>query len=203
MSCTACHLAWPIFNQEGQAFRDNGYQFGLDKDDPVTLAPAYVPISLRTTPAYQFTRTTNQPSDQGPITVQSGGVPLPPGVDALTGGTIAKDISFLLVVSGFGPDGLVSAESAWARFDNLFDSGWLNLRIGKFELDEPASAHRGVALTYGYAIYGAHPQGSVVPFDMGENQVGIEIDGHSSRSTVRYSLSITSINGGEGLSGNG
>jgi hypothetical protein len=203
MSCTACHVAWPIFNQEGQAFRDNGYQFGLDKDDPVTLAPAYIPIAFRTTPAYQFTRTTNQPSDQGPITVQSGGVPLPPGVDVLTGGTIAKDISFLLVVSGFGPDGLVSAESAWARFDNLFGSSWLNLRIGKFELDEPASAHRGVALTYGYAVYGAHPQGSVVPFDMGENQVGIEIDGHSSRSTTRYSLSITSINGGEGLSGNG
>ena len=203
MSCTACHIAWPIFNQQGQAFRDNGYQFGLDKDDPVTLNPAYIPIALRTTPAYQFTRVTNQPSDRGPITVQSGGVPLPPGVDILSGGTIAKDISFLLVLSGFGPDGLATVESGWARLDNLFGSGWLNLRIGKFELDEPASAHRGVALTYGYAVYGAHPQGSIVGFDMGENQVGIEIDGHNARSSTRYSLSITSINGAEFTSGNG
>ena len=60
MSCSACHVAWPIFNQVGQNFRDNGYQFGLGKDDPITLSQAYVPISLRTTPAYQYTRTTNQ-----------------------------------------------------------------------------------------------------------------------------------------------
>jgi hypothetical protein len=203
MSCTACHVAWPIFNQQGQSFRDNGYQFGLDKDDPVTLSQAYVPISLRTTAAYTFTRATNQPSDQGPITVQTGGVPLPPGVDILTAGTIAKDISFLLVVSGFGPDGTASVESAWARLDNLLGSGWLNFKIGKFELDEPASAHRGVALTTGYAVYGAHPLGSMVGFDMGENQVGIEIDGHDARSATRYSLSFTSVSGGEGLSGNG
>ena len=25
-SCSACHVGWPIFNQEGQNFRDNGYQ---------------------------------------------------------------------------------------------------------------------------------------------------------------------------------
>lgn len=201
MSCTACHVAWPIFNQEGQNFRDNGYQFGLGKDDPVTISQAYLPIAIRTTPAYQFTRTTNQPSEQGPITVQTGGVPLPPGVDILTAGTIAKDISFLLVISGFGPDGTASVESAWARFDNLFGSGWLNFKIGKFELDEPASAHRGVALTYGYAVYGARPMGSMVGFDMGENQVGIEIDGHDARSATRYSLSFTSLNGGEVGSG--
>jgi len=203
MSCTACHVAWPVFNQEGQNFRDNGYQFGLGKDDPVTIAPAYVPVSFRTTPAYQFTRTTNQPSDGGPITVQSGGVPLPPGVDILTAGTITKDISFLLVLSGFGPDGLATVESAWARLDNLLGTGWLNFKIGKFELDEPASAHRAITLTYGYAVYGAHPQGSLVPFDMGENQVGVEIDGHNARSSTRYSLSFTSVNGGEALSGNG
>jgi len=202
MSCSACHVAWPIFNQVGQNFRDNGYQFGLGKDDPITLTPGYIPIALRTTPAYTYTRTTNQFSQQGPTTIQQGGVPLPPGVDILTGGVIAKDLSFLLVVSGFGPDGGASVESGWVRFDNLAGSGWLNVKIGKFELDEPASAHRGVSLLYGYAGYGAHPQGSRVAFDMGENQVGVEIDGHDARSYTRYSLSFTSVNGHEGLSGN-
>jgi hypothetical protein len=203
LSCSACHLAWPIFNPQGQNFRDNGYQFNLGKDDPVTLSQAYVPFSLRTTPAYQYTRTTNQPSDSGPVTVQTGGVPIPPGADILTGGVIAKDVSFLAVAAGFGEDGTAALESAWARLDNLAGTSWLNLRIGKFELDLPASAHRGVALTYGYAAYAGHPTGSLVPFDMGENQVGVELDGHSARSTTRYALSFTSVNGGEGLSGNG
>ncbi len=203
MSCSACHVGWPIFNPIGQNFRDNGFQFGLGKDDPVALSQDFLPISLRTTVAYQFTRLTNQPSDQGPITTRTGGVPIPPGIDILTGGTIARDVSFLLVASGFGPDGTASVESAWARLDNLGRTGWLNLKIGKFELDEPASAHRNVTLTTGYAVYGAHPEGTAVPFDFGENQVGLELDGHSPRSTTRYALSFTSANGGEGLSKGG
>jgi hypothetical protein len=203
MSCSACHVAWPIFNQEGQNFRDNGYQFGHGKDDPVRISQDYVPFTIRITPAYQYTRVTNQTADSGPVTVVSSGVPIPPGADILTGGVVAKDISYLVVVSGFGEDGTASLESAWARLDNLAGSRWLNLRIGKFELDEPASAHRNVTLTYGYAAYGAHPAGTVVPFDMGENQVGVELDGHDARSTTRYSLSFTSVNGGEGLSKNG
>jgi hypothetical protein len=203
MSCSACHLAWPIFGPEGQNFRDNGYQLNLGKDDPVTLSPAYVPFAIRTTAAYQFTRTTHQASATGPVTVQTGGVPLPPGVDLLTGGLIAKDISYLVVISGFGPDNGASVESAWARLDNLGGTGWLNFRIGKFELDQPASSHRGIALTSGYAVYSAKPDGSVVGFDYAENQVGVELDGHDARSLTRYSLSFTSASGGEGLSSNG
>lgn len=201
MSCSACHVAWPIFNQQGQNFRDNGYQFQLGKDDPVTLSQAYIPVSLRTTSFYQFTRTTNQPSDQGPIVTTTGGVPLPPGVDILTGGTIARDLSFLVVVSGFGPDGTASMESAWARLDNLGGAGWLNLRVGKFELDQPASAHRNVALIANYAVYSAHPVGSLVGFDVAENQAGIELDGHDARSLTRYSIAVVSANGDPGGKG--
>jgi len=203
MSCSACHVGWPVFNQQGQNFRDNGFQFGLSKDDPVALSQDYLPVSLRTTVFYQFTRMTNQPSDQGPTVTQVGGVPLPPSVDVLTGGVLAKDVSFLLVLTGFGPDGTAVVESAWARLDNLGGTGWLNVKVGKFELDLPASSHRNVTLTTGYAAYGAHPQGTSVAFDMGENQVGVEIDGHSARSSTRYALAFTSANGGEGLSKGG
>lgn len=210
MSCAACHVAWPIFNQQGQSFRDNGYQLGLGKDDPVKLSQDYFPLAIRITPAYQWTRTTNQtagdattPGATYPVTTQSGGIPIPPGVDLLMGGLVAKDISYLVVVSGFGEDGAASLESAWARLDNLGGTGWLNAKIGKFELDLPASAHRGVSLLYGYAAYGAHPGGSMVGLDMGENQVGVELDGHDARSTTRWALSFTSANGAEGMSGNG
>jgi hypothetical protein len=203
MSCSACHVAWPIFNQQGQNFRDNGYQFGLEKDDPVKLAPDYFPFAIRTTAAYQFTRQTNQTSDTGPVTIQNGGVPMPPGIDILTGGLIARNISYLVVVSGFSPsDGTASLESAWARLDNLAGNSWLNLRVGKFELDQPASSHRNVTLTSNYAVYDAHPAGSMVGFDYSENQVGVELDGHNARSSTRYAVSVTSANEGETLSGN-
>jgi hypothetical protein len=201
MSCSACHVAWPILNMQGVNFRDNGYQFGLGKDDPVQLPPAYVPIALRTVPAYAFTRATDQPSDAGPVTVQSGGVE-PPGVDVLTGGAIAKDVSFLVVLAGFAEDEPAGVESAWARLDSLGGSPWLNVRLGKHELDLPASSHRGITLTSGYAVYGGHPAGSIVPFDLGENQLGVELSGHSARSETRYALSLVTANGGEGMSGN-
>ncbi len=205
-SCSACHVGWPIFNQVGQSFRDNGYQLNLGKDDPVAQPQSYLPIAIRATPAYQFTRTTNQAADgdapgSRAVTTRTGGVPIPPGLDILTGGLVAKDISFLVVVSGFGPDGTASLESAWARLDNLAGTGWLNVKIGKFELDQPASSHRNVTLTTGYAVYSAHPQGSIVGFDYGDNQVGVELDGHDARSTTRYSVSFTSADATVGSSG--
>jgi hypothetical protein len=207
MSCTACHLAWPILNQQGQLFRDNGYQFGTEKDEPVTLAPAYWPISARTTAAYVYTRNTNQESDGGPITVATGGVPQPPGVDLLSGGTIARDISFLLILTGFSPtDGAALAESAWVRVDNLGGSRWANLKIGKFEVDLPASAHRAVPLNNGYAIYAPswaaqQPNSPRPQFDLSQNQVGVELDGHSLDGTTRYAISLVSSNDEPGAKG--
>jgi hypothetical protein len=209
MSCSACHLAWPILNQVGEAFRDSGYQFGRGKDDPVTVTPGYLPVALRTTPAYEYTRVVNSPDLPRPMAVQHGGVPVPPGADVLAGGTIARNISFLLVLAGFSPaDGQSIVESAWARLDDLGGSSWVNLKIGKFELDLPASSHRSAALTSGYAAYAALPQGSLLGrnpadgFDLGANQVGIEISGHDERSSTRYALSFTSASGGEALSNN-
>jgi len=202
MSCTACHVAWPIFNQVGQSFWDNGYQFDLGKDDSINQGLSYIPFSIRTTPNYTFTRSTNQASDNGPVATQTGGIS-PPGVDILTGGTIAKDLSFLVVLTGFSPsDGQALVESAWARVSNLGGSSWLNFKAGKFELDLPASAHRDVSLAgVGYAVYGAHPAGSLVGFDMSENQLGLELSGHDARSSTRYSLAVVNANGDPG-SGN-
>jgi hypothetical protein len=198
MSCTACHLAWPILNQQGQAFRDNGYQFGTEKDEPVTVAPAYWPAAMRTTPAYQYTRMTNQTSDAGPVTTSTGGMPAGPAADLLTAGTLARDVSFLLVVAGFAPpDEPAALESAFVRLSNLGGSGWANLKVGKFEVDLPASPHRGVTMTSGYAIYGPR-SGSAIPLDLSANQVGLELDGHDARSTTRYAISLVSSNGDPG-----
>src|SRR5579862_6742749 len=54
LPCSACHLAWPVLNNFGQVFRDNGYQLGNDKDSPITLRPEYFPITVRITPIWHM-----------------------------------------------------------------------------------------------------------------------------------------------------
>src|SRR5262245_35310815 len=60
LRCTACHEAWPVLNDFGRAFRDNGYQLGLGRDNPVTTPPAYIPVSIRITPHYEYNTTSHQ-----------------------------------------------------------------------------------------------------------------------------------------------
>ena len=37
LPCSACHEAWPMLNNFGQTFKDNGYQLGNDRDAPQPL----------------------------------------------------------------------------------------------------------------------------------------------------------------------
>ena len=50
LPCSACHIGWPILNNFGLAFKDNGYQLGNDKDSPIYQNPSYWPITFRITP---------------------------------------------------------------------------------------------------------------------------------------------------------
>jgi hypothetical protein len=193
LRCTACHEAWPKLNDFGRAFRDNGYQMLLGKDDTVTASPGYWPASVRITPHYEFNEVTNQPTDQGVKTLRTGGV-AGIGMDLLMAGTLANNASFLVVPTGFAPDGAVSLESAWMRLDNLFGSSWANIKIGKHEVDLPASAHRPWNLSStGYLIYGFHASGSASSYDMGTNQRGIEYMGHDRGSINRVSISVFNV----------
>jgi hypothetical protein len=193
LRCTACHEAWPKLNDFGRAFRDNGYQMLLGKDDAVTATPGYWPASVRITPHYEFNEVTNQPTDQGAKTLRNGGV-AGIGMDLLMAGTLANNASFLVVPTGFAPDGAVSLESAWVRLDNLFGSSWANLKVGKHEVDLPASAHRPWNLSStGYLIYGFHASSSASSYDMGTNQRGIEYMGHDRGSINRLSISVFDV----------
>jgi hypothetical protein len=199
--CTGCHEAWPVLNDFGRAFRDNGYQMLLGKDEPTTTHPAYIPISIRLTPHYEFDSVSGQPTDQGTKTLSTGGV-ADIGMDLLTGGTLAQDISFLVVPTGFTSGDGVTLESAWVRFDNLLKSSWLNLKVGKHEVDLPRSAHRPWNLTStGYLIYGYHPPGSASAYDMGQNQRGIEYVGHDRGSMNRLAVSVFTVEGTSGSRG--
>ena len=74
LRCTACHESWPVLNDFGRNFRDNGYQLRLGRDDTVTADPGYWPVAVHITPQYLYTKTTNQATDQGVKDIGSGGV---------------------------------------------------------------------------------------------------------------------------------
>jgi len=196
LRCTACHESWPVLNDFGRNFRDNGYQIRLGKDDTVTAEPGYWPVAIHVLPAYEYTKVTNVPTDQGAKTVGSGGIQ-DAGIDLLTAGVLTPNISFLVVPTGFASDGNAHLESYWAYFSRVFkNSDWFNIRVGQFEIDLPASSHRNLELTDSYLLYSYHPSvpggANIAGYDMGQNQRGAEIVGHDKDSQTRYTLTVFS-----------
>ena len=208
MPCSACHEAWPKLNNFGQVFKDNGYQLMNDRDAPIYQNPSYFPISFRATPQWHRESTNRVAVDSVPGDATSGqteakvitsGFDLS-GLDVWTAGTLAGNISFQVLPS-IDSDGSVGFESVWIRFDNLFKSRWVNLKVGKHELDTPISEKRFLALTNNggfYQLYHTVPIASDINSfaGIGENQLGAELMGHSQNSYTRYAVSVLSSNSG-------
>ncbi|MGA8224433.1 MAG: hypothetical protein WB780_22500 [Candidatus Acidiferrales bacterium] len=212
LPCSACHITWPELNNFGQMFRDNGYQLMNDRDSPITRDASYFPASVRITPQWHRESANNQPIDVTPGgsetpaqrqgTVTTAGFDLS-GMDMWFGGTLYNNISFIVLPSS-DPTATWHFESAFVRFDNLKGSSWLNLKVGRYELDEPVSEKRLWTLSGDggfYYIYHFTPLGDTNPFGgMGDNQLGVEIAGHSANSYTRYAFSVvSSLDGGEEL----
>src|ERR1700678_354170 len=194
---SACHTAWPELNNFGQVFRDNGYQLMNDRDSPIWQNPSYFPISFRITPSWHRESTTNQQFDTGNGTLTQAGFDLS-GMDLWSAGTIYKNISFVLLPSS-DPTAVWHFESAFIRFDNLKGSPWLNLRFGRFELDNLISEKRFLFLSNNggiYQIYHFNVPGSINNFGYGDNEIGVELMGHNANSYTRYSVSVLSSNEG-------
>ena len=205
LRCSACHEAWPMLNYFGQKFKDNGYQLMNDRDSPVWQNPSYWPITLRITPYWHRESTdkiaVDAPGTIVPTTIRgltNSGFDLS-GLDILTGGTLEKNISFLLVPSS-DETGAFHFESVNVRLDNLFHSPWLNLKFGKFELDNFVSEKRVITLSsYGgsFNLYHFIPVGDNNIFgQIGDNQLGLEWMGHSLNDRTRLSAAIMSSTDG-------
>ena len=186
-----------------------------ERDSPIWLNPSYWPVAMRVTPHWHYEHATRQPVDAVPgnstsgtieKTINTSGFDLT-GIDILTAGTLAKNISFLLVPSIQVGDGTISFESANIRLDNIKGSPWLNVKFGKAELDLPLSEKRIMTLSNvggAYQLYHFMPVGEPFAdafFSPGENQLGVEVMGHSLNDHTRYAFSfISSTNGELGLS---
>jgi hypothetical protein len=207
LPCSACHTAWPELNNFGQVFRDNGYQLDNERDSPIWQNPSYFPITFRMTPNWHREQTNQQPIDSIPGggagsslidgTVSQHGFDLS-GMDLWTAGTLFKNISFSLLPSS-NSTGAFHFENAFVRFDNLFKSSWVNLKFGKFELDNLISEKRFLFLSANgglYQLYHFVPFGDTNDFGLGDNQLGMALEGHSINSYTRYSVALLSSNSG-------
>jgi hypothetical protein len=204
LRCSACHESWPMLNYFGQKFKDNGYQLMNDRDAPIWQNPGYWPITFRITPIWHRVSTGKVAVDQGSgITrITTSGFDLS-GLDFHTGGTLEKNFSFYVLPSS---DATASFhfETVMARLDNLAGSTWLNLKLGKFELDNLLSEKRILTLTGNggiYQLYHFSPPGDGNIFgQMGDNQLGVELMGHSLDDRTRYSAALlSSTDGNVGL----
>ncbi len=196
LRCSACHETWPMLNFFGQKFKDNGYQLMNDKDSPIWQNPSYWPITMRITPFWSRESTNKIAADTatGVAKLTTTGFNLS-GLDILTGGTLEKNISFLLVPSS-DETGAFHFESVNVRFDNLFHSPWMNVKVGKFELDSFISEKREVTLSGNggaYQLFHFIPvNGGNIFGQIGDNQLGAEWMGHSMNDRTRLSAAVIS-----------
>jgi hypothetical protein len=208
LRCSACHESWPMLNYFGQKFKDNGYQLMNDRDAPIWQNPGYWPVTFRITPIWHRVSTGKVAED-----VYSGGVATSAttiqrletsgfdlsGLDFHTGGVLEKNISFYVLPSS-DPTAAFHFETVMARLDNLFGSPWLNVKLGRFELDNLLSEKRILTLTANggiYQLYHFIPQGdNNIWGQIGDNQLGVEVLGHSADDRTRYSASILSSSDG-------
>jgi hypothetical protein len=186
LRCSACHETWPILNNFGLKFRDNGYQLMNDRDAPIWQNPGYWPITFRITPIWHrtsalndidvYTSPTTFNADAAVQRITTDGFDLT-GLDFHTGGTLEKNISFFVLPSSDGT-GTFHFETVMARFDNIMGSSWLNVKMGRFELNNLLSEKRMVGLTGNggeYQTYHFIPIGDGNIFgQMGDNQFGME-----------------------------
>jgi hypothetical protein len=206
LRCSACHETWPILNNFGLKFRDNGYQIMNDRDAPIWQNPSYWPVTFRITPIWHRYSDLSDVDTYSAATITgsaiqritSSGFDLS-GLDFHTGGTLEKNISFYVLPSS-DSTATFHFETVMARFDNILGSTWLNIKVGRFELNNLLSEKRMVGLTANggeYQTYHFIPVGDANIFgQLGDNQLGMEYLGHSYDDRTRISAALLSSNDG-------
>jgi hypothetical protein len=207
LRCSACHESWPMLNYFGQKFKDNGYQLMNDRDAPIWQNPGYWPVTFRITPIWHRVSTgkvevdsyaNGVPTGSTIQRVSTSGFDLS-GLDFHTAGTLEKNFSFYLLPSS-DSTGAFHFEQVFVRLDNIAHSSWINLKLGRFELDNLLSEKRILTLTGNGGIYQTYhfiPQGDGNIFgQIGDNQLGLEYMGHSVNDRSRVSAALISSSDG-------
>jgi hypothetical protein len=207
LRCSDCHEAWPKLNNFGQTFKDNGYQLMTGRDTPIFQQASYFPIAFRSVVLWNRNYSNPVAVDNVPGNPSAGQTDKPvatsgfnfSGLDIWTLGTLYKNISFA-VQTYVNTNGNAGLPTYFVRFDNLLDSPWLNLKVGKFELDTLISEERMLTLSNQggyYRNYHFVPNGDITNFGLGDHQLGAEFLGHSLNDYTRYSISVLNSSDGQ------
>ena len=191
MKCSACHLAVPVLNRFGQAFKDNGYRMKNGTDDLRANEPSYWPVFAWLWKNYQV----DVQRVGGRTVQQRGGIS--DGALVFGGlGSISDKVSFRFVPIVY-EDGVTFTDHGWIRYNQAFGSDWLNIRVGNNELELPIYPGReyNMGTSRFAALYAFTVPGSVSRFSVLFPQPGIEIMGHDRRSRSRYSVNVFNASG--------
>src|SRR5437667_5610608 len=186
MKCSACHLAVPVLNRYGQAFKDNGYRMKVGTDELRANEPAYWPAFAWLWKNYEV----DVERVGGRTVQQAGGIA--DGALVFGGlGSISDRVSFRFVPIVY-ENGVTFADAGWIRYNQAFGSDWLNIKVGSNELELPIYPGREYnmgasrfAVLYAYSV-----PGSVSRFSVLFPQPGIEIMGHDRGNRSRYSVNV-------------
>jgi len=191
MKCSACHLAVPVLNQFGQAFKDNGYRMKNGTDDLRANEPAYWPLFGWLWKDYEV----DIQRVGGQTVQQQGGISN--GALVLGGlGSIGDKVSFRFVPIIY-EDGNTIVDHGWIRYNQAFGSDWFNIKVGSAELDLPINPGReyNMGASRFAALYAYSVPGSVSRFSVLFPQPGVEIMGHDLGSRNRYSVNLFNTGG--------
>lgn len=158
--CTFCHISWPKLGDQGNFFHDRGFMLsttgrgnGLDMMAFQPNNQNYWPIAWRTTVGYTGGFTNGSAGSNGRGSFANNGYAgdgVTANIDFLSGGLLNPYTSWWLVptlaTSTAANGAAFQMESVWVRFDNIFDTSWLNVKIGKSAIDQPFSTHRALQL---------------------------------------------------------
>ena len=152
MSCQTCHSPFPKLKPYGDEFAGNGFvladkdapRYFIDTGDESLSLLRDLPLAFR---LEGYVTYNNRNSDQSDFTT-------PYLLKILSGGSIAKDISYYFYFFFSERGEVAGIEDAFIMFNNLFDQD-LDLYVGQFQVSDPLFK-RELRLTFeDYQIYKA------------------------------------------------
>ncbi len=200
--CSFCHIQWPRLADTGHFFKDRGFMLSttgkansLDMMFQDPKNQNYFPIGFHMSMAYygsavngagnaNTTATSTFTSGTSTLTNgvggnNNGGWANGPGTntawDLESGGLLNPWISFWVQPGAGGTPIGFGLVKLWVRFDDLLNSTWLNLYVGKTSVDMVSSNQRAMAI------------GTGAPFTMYDFQPGVpEVANNGGTSTYSF-----------------
>lgn len=145
MNCTACHTAPPNLNTFGQRFLENGYQLPGTEDGGITGKKKLGDLNLDDVNQYVGFRMVGNATrswsfkQQNPAGVDAGVAinktefTFPESFTMFTGGTLAKNIGFMVELGHDVESSETAVERGFVTFNNIGYHDLAHVRVGRFD----------------------------------------------------------------------